>query len=142
MMTAVQELTGGDAKEERHCRVVYGTPTMRRSGRRGQVYLFQPGCLVAYEVRARRCVNGFVFRTLARTEPHAQDLAGVRPAVRLLAALTTERQLARCRELFSLLEAHRGAASGWADLVILRAAVSLAGRQPVAQLAAALSLEH
>jgi hypothetical protein len=139
MITAVQELTGQDNRDhEYRCHVIYGKPCSRVNGERGPIWLFEPNTLVGYEVVLNRRVYGLVFRTLAEPDPSTHCLAGVQPGVRLLVTASTERQLARLKELLSLLNERTVDPPSIPDVLLLRAASALISREPVALIVAAL----
>jgi len=100
--------------------VLFGEPSERRSGE----WLFPPGRVVAYRVRARRYCTGCVFRTSELGE--AGDVVpGVTPSPTLLWGFARGRHLDAMLGLLREL-GRRGVADALSDAAYLRVAPALA----------------
>jgi hypothetical protein len=138
--TAVQETSLDRGDIDFGCRVVYGEARARIHGARGPIAVFAPDAVVLYAVHARHARTrfcGLVFRTLQGPEAGDVAIAGVRPRVRLLLTLPTERRLGRMCELLQRLE-DALMPNGIPDALLLRAAPAIAGRAVINQVARSL----
>lgn len=129
MRTAVQ-LRPPHGPDRPRTRLLHGTHASILWVKLGPVVLFEPGELVAYELRFRRRTRLFVFRTLEVDDPLAATVPGVRPRVRLLFQLATLRRMQRARGLFAYLERTGRDASALSDDFYVRVGAVLGGRLP------------
>jgi hypothetical protein len=129
MKTAVQ-LRHPQGPDRPRTRLFHGEHSSIVWVKLGPVVLFEPGELVAYELRFRRRSRLFVFRTLAVDDPLAATVPGVHPRVRLLFQVATPRRMQRARGLFAQLERTGRDASALPDDFYVRVGGVLAGRLP------------
>jgi hypothetical protein len=128
---------------EPHCELVHGDPQTLLAGQLGPVALFPPGEIVAYVIHARRPSRLYLFRTLhTLADPDQTTVPGVRPRVRLLLALDSQRLIRRCRRFFALLGRRQQPATDLTDGFYLRLERALRARAPLPRLLAALLEAH
>jgi len=112
-------------------RLVYGRPADVRTSARGEVALFSPGALVAYELSAaRRSARLFVFRTLFVEDRLAARVPGVHRRVQLLFTLRARVRIERLRQIFTRLDALGWPPEGLPDAFFIRLGASFEGRLP------------
>ena len=126
-LTAVQLQKHAPAR-----RLVYGRPAdVRPSARnRGDVALFHPASLVAYELCVARRRRVFVFRTLLAEDRLAASVPGVHRRVQLLFTLRGRARIERLRRALARLEAIGWPPAALPDAFFLRLGASLEGRLP------------
>jgi hypothetical protein len=129
MKTAVQLRTLAGAERPR-AELFLGTPCDLGEGALGPVARFEPGELVAYQIRSRRRRRLFVFRTLEVDDALAVAVPGVRPRVQLLMELHTEGRIRLVRSLFAYLTRTGWDPSALPDAFYTRVGAMLGGRLP------------
>jgi hypothetical protein len=129
MKTAVQ-LRRPSGPDRPRTKILHGHHCAILSGKLGPVALFDPGELVAYELRYRRHTRVFVFRTLEVDDRLAAWVPGVRPRVQLLFQMHTPKRIERVRGLFAYLARTGRDPSTLAEDFYVRVGAVLAGRLP------------
>lgn len=129
MKTAVQ-LRHPRGPDRPRTKLLHGNHCSILGGKLGPIALFDPGELVAYELRYRRRTHVFVFRTLEVDDPLAASVPGVRPRVQLLFQMHTAKRIERVRGLFAYLARTGRDPSTLAEDFYVRVGAVLAGRLP------------
>ena len=129
MKTAVQIRTAAGDERPR-AELVLGTPCDLDEGTLGPVARFEPGQVVAYQIRSRRRQRLFVFRTLEVDDDLAVYLPGVHPRVQLLMQLRTGGRIRLARSLFAYLLRNGWDPSALPDGFYARVGAMLGGRLP------------
>jgi hypothetical protein len=129
MKTAVQLRRRG-GKDKPKTELVCGIPSSTVTGRRGPVALFDSGQVVGYQIRYRRRMRLFVFRTLEVDDRLAASVPGVQPRVQLLLQVCSPGRTRLVREMFAYLATEGCDPSRLPDARYLRVGVALGGRLP------------
>jgi hypothetical protein len=129
MKTAVQLRRRG-GKDKPKTELVCGIPSSIVTGRRGPVALFDSGQLVGYQIRYRRRMRLFVFRTLEVDDRLAASVPGVQPRVQLLLQVCSPGRARLVWELFAYLLRTGHEPSALPDDFYVRVGLVLAGRLP------------
>jgi hypothetical protein len=137
MKTAVQLRRRG-GKDKPKTELLCGMPSCIVTGRRGPVALFDSGRVVGYQIRYRRQLRVFVFRTLEVDDRLAASVPGVQPRVQLLLQVCSPGRARLVREMFTYLATEACDPSRLPDGLYLRVGAALGGRLPNHKILASL----